>query len=199
MTVRVQHDTPQSTSLFDQQFESLTTDSLISYATLIGSMKADVGDPIASMTLTQDGRGIADGESPIANPGSVFSATFATRRGAVTTATTTAEVVGITPSVIASMAFHEVGDVWEPETNIPSQGNWVWGRFASGTTGIAANGSGGFNTTPQTTGTVPVGANGAELDIPEGGTAGTAYTLAIYQRISGVDSNVLQTEYTADG
>lgn len=105
---------------------------------------------------------------------------------------------GVAP-VIASSSFDDDTDNWAVTTDTPNKGIWVWGRFADTTTGVTADGSGGFSgATAQETGILSVGASGAELDIPETGTTGTAYELFMYQWDGVTASNIITIGYTAD-
>lgn len=101
-------------------------------------------------------------------------------------------------SVITEDSFTEVTGAWAIQTDSPSQGNYHWARFADGITGVTPDGSGGWSSAPQESGTIAVGASGDALEIPETGVTGIDYELFLYQRIGSDDSNVLTTGYTGD-
>jgi hypothetical protein len=85
-------------------------------------------------------------------------------------------------------------------TDQPSSGNWHWATQATGETPAVPDGSGGWSGTVLESGTVAVGLNGVELDIPTTGTTGDGQRrMCLYQRIGTVDSTqTLQILYTAD-
>lgn len=102
---------------------------------------------------------------------------------------------GNAPS-ISLVIFDDTTDAIRLTTDQPGVGQWHWARYPAGTSGITADGAGGWTVSPQEAGTLAVGA--AEPSIPETGTTGVQYVLALYQRVSGEDSNVLTISYTAD-
>lgn len=120
--------------------------------------------------------------------------------GRITDDTFTLEITAAaSAATIASTSFDDSSDTWTLTTDQPSSGNWHWARYADGTTSITPDGSGGWSSAPQESGTIAVGASGASLQVPETGTTGTPYELFLYQRnSSSVDSNVLTTGYIAD-
>jgi hypothetical protein len=106
---------------------------------------------------------------------------------------TTANVVS---AAIETLAFDVEGG-WQVQTTSPGQGDWIWARFPQGTT-PAADGAGGWTTTPDEGGSFPVGAGADPLAIPETGVTDTAYVIALYQRIGAADTVVLHEPYVAN-
>ena len=84
-----------------------------------------------------------------------------------------------------------------PGTDQPDTGSWHWAIFPSGTNDIASDGAGGWNIAPQHSGSEPVSDAETELSLPYQGGVGNDFTFAIYQRVSGRDSNVLTAAYSA--
>ncbi len=91
---------------------------------------------------------------------------------------------------------------WQLATNLENTGTWHWALYPAGTaeTEIEPNGSGGWLIDPieSESGKVDVVGNNETLDIPVRGKDGSIYVLAFYQRVDGVDSNVVLQNYTAE-
>lgn len=178
--------------------EAITTIDLSDFVAGDGLSAAVTGGALPSgVTLAG---GVLSG-TPTANDADMpVTITVSNSGGAVdvTVAATIADAPSGNAPSISLVIFDDTSDAIRLTTDQPGIGEWHWARYAAGTSGITADGAGGWTAPPQEAGTLAVGAAGSEPSIPETGTTGTSYELALYQRVNGADSNVLNVTYTAD-
>lgn len=102
--------------------------------------------------------------------------------------------------IIAFASFTEGTDTGALTTTSPSDGNWHWATVTDGGTAPTADGAGGWTGTILESGTVAVGASGADVEFNTTSSTGDgARDLYVYQRTAGgTDSAVIMQDFIAD-
>lgn len=102
---------------------------------------------------------------------------------------------GLAPVLSEVIALDDARDLWGVRFD-QTGGTLVWARLADGSTAPAPDGVGGWLDPVLESGSVSY--TGGALEIPETGTTGVAYKVAVYHYNNGQSSNVLMAGYTAD-
>ncbi len=102
--------------------------------------------------------------------------------------------------VLISESFDGATQTWQITTDQESDGSYIWARVAQTAGDPVPDDAGGWSSPVTESGSFAVSTNGTAYEIPETGTPGQPYKLALYQRtLAGRDSNVLTQPYTAAG
>jgi hypothetical protein len=99
------------------------------------------------------------------------------------------------PVLTETQPLNDATHLWGVVSDQPG-GVIAWARLAAGASPPQPDGAGGWSQAVLESGTVPY--TGGPLDIPETGTTGTRYELAVHHYAGGQSSNVLMSSYTAD-
>lgn len=100
------------------------------------------------------------------------------------------------PAVLSALSLDVITGLWTVTTNLPLQGAFHWARYPEGATNIGADGNGGWSLAPLESGVV---AADAAVTLPTNAPDDNLYTMALYQRVIDVDSNVITVVYQETG